>query len=395
MRTDLFDFDLPPELIAQAPGQPARRGAAAAGRRRTTGAKPSMRDLPEPAAARRPAGAQRHPRAADPLLRPARRGAGRGHPGRADRRRRLVGAGPARQAAAAGRPRSSWRRASWPRSRARTGRAGCGSASTLRGEALLAAIRAHGAMPLPPYIRRERGGDAARPARLPDRCSPAATVRSRHPRPRSTSPHRAARAAGRRAASSAASSRCMSAPAPSRRSRSRTPPAPSCTPNGARCPRPRPPPSPRPAPRGGRIVAVGTTVLRTLETRRRPPTAVLAPGAGETRLFVTPGYRFRVVDLPADQLPPAAQHAVHAGRRLRRARADQGGLRSRRAPQRFRFFSYGDACLIDRAEAAAELRLRAPGAATVPRAAAASPPPSARSRRRPSCRSAPPPRSRR
>ena len=52
--------------------------------------------------------------------------------------------------------------------------------------------------------------------------------------------------------------------------------------------------SPPPARRGGRVVAVGTTVVRALESAAA--TGRLAPGAGETRLFITPGYRFRVVD---------------------------------------------------------------------------------------------------
>ena len=47
--------------------------------------------------------------------------------------------------------------------------------------------------------------------------------------------------------------------------------------------------------RGGRVVAVGTTVVRALES---PPRRAgrCVPFAGETRLFITPGYRFRVVD---------------------------------------------------------------------------------------------------
>jgi S-adenosylmethionine:tRNA ribosyltransferase-isomerase len=47
---------------------------------------------------------------------------------------------------------------------------------------------------------------------------------------------------------------------------------------------------------GGRIVAVGTTVLRTLETVADPSGRVRA-AVGETRLFITPGYRFKVADL--------------------------------------------------------------------------------------------------
>jgi S-adenosylmethionine:tRNA ribosyltransferase-isomerase len=46
--------------------------------------------------------------------------------------------------------------------------------------------------------------------------------------------------------------------------------------------------------RGGRVVAVGTTALRALESAAR--SGVLEPGQGDTDIFITPGYRFRVVD---------------------------------------------------------------------------------------------------
>ena len=92
--------------------------------------------------------------------------------------------------------------------------------------------------------------------------------------------------------------------------------------------------------RGGRVVAVGTTVVRALESAAAG--GDLAAGAGETQLFITPGFRFRVVDalltnfhLPQSTLlmlvsafggharvMAAYRHAVAAG---------------------YRFFSYGDA----------------------------------------------------
>lgn len=46
--------------------------------------------------------------------------------------------------------------------------------------------------------------------------------------------------------------------------------------------------------RGGRVIAVGTTVVRALESAAAG--GALAPFDGETALFITPGYRFRVVD---------------------------------------------------------------------------------------------------
>ena len=102
--------------------------------------------------------------------------------------------------------------------------------------------------------------------------------------------------------------------------------------------------------RGGRVVAVGTTVVRSLETAAAA--GQLEPFYGDTRLFITPGYRFRVVDalltnfhLPQSTLlmlvcafagyepvMAAYQHAI-----------DQG----------YRFYSYGDAMFLQREESAA------------------------------------------
>ena len=96
--------------------------------------------------------------------------------------------------------------------------------------------------------------------------------------------------------------------------------------------------------RGGRIVAVGTTVLRLLESAATPEGRI-SPFAGETSIFITPGYRFRAVDalmtnfhLPRSTLfmlvsafsdletmLAAYAHAIAAG---------------------YRFYSYGDACLL-------------------------------------------------
>jgi S-adenosylmethionine:tRNA ribosyltransferase-isomerase len=94
---------------------------------------------------------------------------------------------------------------------------------------------------------------------------------------------------------------------------------------------------------GGRIVAVGTTAVRSLETAAADGT--LRPYRGDTRLFIRPGYRFRAVDLlltnfhlpestllmlvcafaGVEPVMGAYRHAVHAG---------------------YRFFSYGDAMLV-------------------------------------------------
>jgi S-adenosylmethionine:tRNA ribosyltransferase-isomerase len=95
---------------------------------------------------------------------------------------------------------------------------------------------------------------------------------------------------------------------------------------------------------GGRLVAVGTTSLRLLETAAAPD-GTIRPFAGDTELFVVPGYRFKAVDLlmtnfhlprstlymlvaafaGLDTMQRAYAHALAAG---------------------YRFYSYGDACLL-------------------------------------------------
>jgi S-adenosylmethionine:tRNA ribosyltransferase-isomerase len=101
--------------------------------------------------------------------------------------------------------------------------------------------------------------------------------------------------------------------------------------------------------RGRRLVAVGTTSLRLLESAA-DETGAIRPFAGESKLFILPGYRFRAVEvlmtnfhLPrstlfmlvcafagTDRMRAAYAHAIEAG---------------------YRFYSYGDACLLERPEA--------------------------------------------
>ena len=98
---------------------------------------------------------------------------------------------------------------------------------------------------------------------------------------------------------------------------------------------------------GGRIVAVGSTSLRTLESAAAED-GTIKPFAGETSIFITPGYRFRAVDLMftnfhlrrstlfmlvsafsgLETMQRAYAHAIASG---------------------YRFYSYGDACLLHRA----------------------------------------------
>jgi S-adenosylmethionine:tRNA ribosyltransferase-isomerase len=100
--------------------------------------------------------------------------------------------------------------------------------------------------------------------------------------------------------------------------------------------------------RGGRIVAVGSTALRTVESAAANDGTV-KPFAGDTALFITPGYRFKAVDvmmtnfhLPRstlfmlvsafcglDTMKRAYAHAIASG---------------------YRFYSYGDASLLFRAQ---------------------------------------------
>lgn len=97
---------------------------------------------------------------------------------------------------------------------------------------------------------------------------------------------------------------------------------------------------------GGRVVAVGTTSLRLLESAASPD-GTIQPFVGETALFILPGYRFKAVDLlltnfhlprstllmlvsafrGRERMLAAYAHAVAAG---------------------YRFHSYGDACLLER-----------------------------------------------
>ena len=100
---------------------------------------------------------------------------------------------------------------------------------------------------------------------------------------------------------------------------------------------------------GGRIVAVGTTVLRTLESVADPQGRV-RPAVGETRLFITPGYRFKAADLLLTNfhLPRSTLFmlvAAFAG--LERIKAAYAHA----IPCGYRFYSYGDACLLERADA--------------------------------------------
>ncbi len=83
---------------------------------------------------------------------------------------------------------------------------------------------------------------------------------------------------------------------------------------------------------GGRIIAVGTTSVRTLESAAQAAQAgqVVAPYQGSTGLFILPGYTFQSSGCHGHQFPPAEIIAYHAGQCVRRARTDTECLPDRR-----------------------------------------------------------------
>ncbi|MEQ8194817.1 MAG: tRNA preQ1(34) S-adenosylmethionine ribosyltransferase-isomerase QueA [Rhodospirillales bacterium] len=100
---------------------------------------------------------------------------------------------------------------------------------------------------------------------------------------------------------------------------------------------------------GGNIVPVGTTALRLLETAAREDGTV-RPFTGETSLFITPGYRFKIADrmLTNFHLPRSTLFmlvcAFAGTARMKAAYAHA-------VAHDYRFYSYGDACLLSRGEA--------------------------------------------
>ena len=96
--------------------------------------------------------------------------------------------------------------------------------------------------------------------------------------------------------------------------------------------------------RGGRVIAVGTTSLRALEAASQ--SGELSAGPAETSIFITPGYSFRVVDrlLTNFHLPKSTLLMLVS------AFAGTDAIRAaylHAIAQRYRFFSYGDAMLLD------------------------------------------------
>jgi S-adenosylmethionine:tRNA ribosyltransferase-isomerase len=96
---------------------------------------------------------------------------------------------------------------------------------------------------------------------------------------------------------------------------------------------------------GGKVIAVGTTSLRVLESATTPE-GITQAYQGETNIFITPGYRFRVVDrlLTNFHLPRSTLFmlvsALAGTERMKEAYTHA-------VAEGYRFYSYGDACLID------------------------------------------------
>lgn len=99
--------------------------------------------------------------------------------------------------------------------------------------------------------------------------------------------------------------------------------------------------------RGGRVIAIGTTVVRALESAAK--SGEIAPFDGETNIFISPGYQFRVVDrlltnfhLPKSTLLMLVCAFAGFDRVMEAYRVA--------AEKKYRFFSYGDAMLLSRCD---------------------------------------------
>lgn len=99
--------------------------------------------------------------------------------------------------------------------------------------------------------------------------------------------------------------------------------------------------------RGGRVIAVGTTSVRSLESAARASKGSLASFAGETDIFIYPGYEFKVVDamLTNFHLPESTLImlvSAFAGKQEVMSAYQQA------VNEKYRFFSYGDAMFVTR-----------------------------------------------
>lgn len=103
---------------------------------------------------------------------------------------------------------------------------------------------------------------------------------------------------------------------------------------------------------GGRIVCVGTTSLRLLESAAKSDGTIM-PYCDETDIFITPGYEFRAVDVLVTNfhLPRSTLYMLVS------AFAGMGQMKNAYAhaiAKGYRFYSYGDACYLERAQTRAD-----------------------------------------
>ncbi len=98
---------------------------------------------------------------------------------------------------------------------------------------------------------------------------------------------------------------------------------------------------------GGRVVAVGTTAMRVLESAATP-SGTLEPYSDNTDIFITPGYAFRAVDMLMTNfhLPKSTLFMLISA--FAGMKQMQHGYAHAKA-ENYRFYSYGDACLLERA----------------------------------------------
>lgn len=97
---------------------------------------------------------------------------------------------------------------------------------------------------------------------------------------------------------------------------------------------------------GRRIVAVGTTTTRTLESLTIAPDGQVLPGRGDTALFISPGYRFRLVQALVTNFHVPKSSLLMLVSALAGIDAIRAAYREAIA-HRYRFYSYGDAMFID------------------------------------------------
>lgn len=99
--------------------------------------------------------------------------------------------------------------------------------------------------------------------------------------------------------------------------------------------------------RGGRVIAVGTTATRVLETAANQPNGFGA-WEGDTDIFITPGYAFRMVDILITNFHLPKSTLLMLVSAFLGGVPEMRGLYKAAIENRYRFYSYGDACLLTR-----------------------------------------------